>query len=56
MNKKIKEQIIPMIVLLALGYLAVTLQIYRFSNPKQTETELFLNLPYAVSLQWDKSF
>lgn len=41
------------IVMVAALYLVTVSTIYRFKNPKMTETELFLNLPNAIVLDFE---
>lgn len=39
-------------VLAAAFYVAIAMTVYRFAHPKQTETEILLNLWAAVTWQW----
>ncbi len=35
-------------------YVAITTIIYRFKNSDLSETQLFLRIPYAITLQFDR--
>lgn len=47
MNKIIK-------ILIIIGfYLAIASMVYRFKHPEMTETQLFLNIPKAITLNYE---
>lgn len=48
----LKSKITTIIVIIVMLYLTVVVNIGRFSNPKYTETELLLNLPKFIMLNF----
>ena len=49
-----KMKIIANILALPFVYMSICTLIYRFKNPELTETQLFLKIPDAVMMRWEK--
>jgi uncharacterized membrane protein YhaH (DUF805 family) len=46
-----KENIILAVLMLAVLWLAISVSVYRFRHPGQSDTELFLNIGEAITFQ-----
>ena len=54
--KLLLNSIIGLLIVLLILWSVITGTVYSFINHEQTETERFVNLWYAWTCQWDRSF